>query len=316
MTTEVTTTEVPGKTTAGTPSFQARAFQFTLNEICFYDDFIEQLRKLKTCDYCISCQEEAPTTGHEHVHIYAHFSKPYKLSRKLLQYGAHIEKCKGSPKQNIAYIRKDGHILDEWGEEPRQGARTVEELRACSIDEVPCQYYRIKKEIDEDTKRIESFDEMLNEIRSGDLKAPKIIYLSGESGRGKTRNAFKMATEHYPNEEISRLQINNNFCCFDRPHAKCLVIPEFRPSQMHASEFLQLTDLYGYNANIKGGFVHIRPEMIIICSILPPTEIYTGEKNTQFLRRITEYYIIDKEHVPHLANVHDTYDRNLLEADE
>lgn len=315
MTTQVTTTEAPGNTTTGAPVFQARAFQFTLNEICFYDDFIEQLRKLKTCDYCISCQEEAPTTGHEHVHIYAHFSKPYKLSKKLLQYGAHIEKCKGSPKQNIAYIRKDGNILDEWGEEPHQGARTVAELRECSIEEVPSQYYRIKKEIDEDAQRIESFDNMLNEIRQGSLKAPEIIYLSGESGKGKTYNALKMAVERYPNEEISTLQINNNFCTFERPHAKCLIIMEFRPSQMHASEFLQLTDKYGYNANIKGGFIHIRPETIIICSILPPSKIYAGEKNTQFLRRITDYYIINDEHVPIKANVYDTDDCNLLLAD-
>lgn len=304
MTTEVTTTEVPGNTTTGTPTFQARAFQFTLNEICFYDDFIEQLRKLKTCDYCISCQEVAPTTGHEHIHIYAHFSKPYKLSKKLLQYGAHVEKCKGSPKQNINYIRKDGNVLDEWGEVPHQGARSVAELRELSIDEVQPQYYRIKKEIDEDAIRVEQFDNMLNEIRNDSLKAPEIIYLSGDTGNGKTYNALKMATERYANEDISMLQINNNFCTFTRKYAKCLIIPEFRPSQMHASEFLQLTDKYGYDANVKGGFVHIRPEMIIICSILPPTEIYQGEKNKQFLRRITKYYKIE-DHVPKLAKFED-----------
>lgn len=315
MTAQVTTAVVPGNTTSGTACFRARAFQFTLNEICFYDDIIEYLQSLKTCDYLISCQEEAPTTGHEHIHIYVHFTQTYKLPQKLLKYGAHIEICKGSPKQNIAYIRKDGNILDEWGDEPHQGARSVAELRECSIDEVPSQYYRIKKEIDEDARRIESFDNMLNEIRNGDLKAPEIIYLSGESGKGKTFNALKMAVERYPNNEISTLQINNNFCTFERPHAKCLIIMEFRPSQMHACEFLQLTDKYGYNANIKGGFIHIRPEMIIICSILPPSKIYAGEKNIQFLRRITDYYIINDDHIPVKANVYDTDDRNLLNAD-
>ena len=315
MTAEVTTAEAPGNTITGAPVFRARAFQFTLNEICFYDDLIEHLRSLKTCDYLISCQEEAPTTGHKHIHIYAHFSQTYKLPQKLLKYGAHIEICKGSPKQNITYIRKDGHILDEWGDEPHQGARTVEELRACTIDEVQPQYYRIKKEIDEDTMRVEQFDKMLNEIRNDCLQAPEIIYLSGDTGNGKTYNALKIATEHYTNEDISMLQINNNFCTFTRKYAKCLIIPEFRPSQMHASEFLQLTDKYGYDANIKGGFVHIRPEMIIICSILPPTKIYAGEKNKQFLRRITKYFII-KEHVPTLANFEDDEERNILLADE
>lgn len=304
MTAEVMTAEVPGNTTTGTPAFRARAFQFTLNEICFYDDFIEHLRSLKTCDYLISCQEVAPTTGHEHIHIYAHFSQTYKLPQKLLKYGAHIEICKGSPKQNINYIRKDGNILDEWGEVPHQGARSVAELRECSIDEVQPQYYRIKKEIDEDAIRVEQFDKMLNEVRNDCLQAPEIIYLSGDTGNGKTYNAIKMATERYANEDISMLQINNNFCTFTRKYAKCLIIPEFRPSQMHASEFLQLTDKYGYDANVKGGFVHIRPEMIIICSILPPTAIYAGEKNKQFLRRITKYYKIE-DHVPKLAKFED-----------
>lgn len=314
MTAQDTTAFAPGNTKTGAV-FRARAFQLTLNETCFYDEIVEHFEKLKTCDFLISCLEKAPTTGHEHIHIYVHFSQTYKLPQKLLKYGFHIEICRGSPKQNIAYIRKDGNILDEWGEEPHQGSKTVAELREADINEVQPQYYRIKKEIDEDTKRIQSFDNMLNEIRNDCLKAPEIIYLSGESGEGKTYAAYKMAVERYENEDISSLQINNNFCTFERPHAKCLIIPEFRPSQMHASEFLQLCDKYGYSANIKGGFVHIRPETIIICSILPPTSIYAGEKNKQFVRRISKYYILNG-HVPTLAKIENTDFCNLLKTDD
>ena len=44
---------------------------------------------------------------------------------------AHIEYCKGTIKQNIEYIRKDGNILDEIGEVPRErgGSHTVKELK-------------------------------------------------------------------------------------------------------------------------------------------------------------------------------------------
>lgn len=57
-------------------------------------------------------EETAPTTGHEHIHIYCRFSQPKTIKPKNV-FGAHIEVCKGSPEQNIAYIKKDGNILDE-----------------------------------------------------------------------------------------------------------------------------------------------------------------------------------------------------------
>lgn len=288
MTTEVTTTEAPGNTNTGALVFRGRAFQFTLNEICWYDDIIEILQKLKTCDYLISCQEEAPTTGHEHVHIYAHFSQPYKLPQKLLKYGMHIEICRGSPKQNIAYIRKDGHILDEWGEEPHQGAKTIEDLKALPINEVPPQYYHIKKELDEDAREEEGFMNMLTEIENDECKAPFIFYITGPSGAGKTRKAYATALGNFDKKDIGRITINNNFCKFTNKNAKCFVIEEFRDSQMHAADFLQMTDRYGYNANTKGGFVYMRPEMLIICSIIEPEDLYHDEINQQVLRRITK----------------------------
>lgn len=140
MTTELTTTITPGSTKAGV-IFRGRAFQFTLNQVEKYEDIKNDLIKLKTCDYLLSAEEIAPTTGHKHIHIYAHFSQPYRLSKKILSYKAHIEICKGSPKQNINYIEKDGNILDEIGERPHQGPKTVKELRETNIDDIDPHLY-------------------------------------------------------------------------------------------------------------------------------------------------------------------------------
>ena len=49
-------------------------------------------------DYLISAKEKAPTTGHEHIHIYIHFESSYKLSKKILSTGVHVDICRGSPK--------------------------------------------------------------------------------------------------------------------------------------------------------------------------------------------------------------------------
>lgn len=287
-TTEVTTTFVPGNTNPGT-NLRSRNFQFTLNKISNYDGLTNELKKLKTCKFLISCREIAPTTGHEHIHIYVHFEQPYKLSKKILSYGAHVEICRGSPKQNIDYISKDGNIIEEWGTRPAQGTRTVAEMKEMSVDEVSPQYYRIKKQIDEDERSKNTFFDMLEEIRNDNLKAPEIIYITGPSGKGKTYTAYKMAVEKYKNDEIGKLTLNNNFIDIVNENAKCFVIEEFRDSQIRASDFLQLTDKYGYRANTKGGFCTLRPEMIIICSIKHPSTIYHDEVNTQFMRRITSH---------------------------
>ena len=71
--------------------------------------------------------------------------------------------------------------------------------------------------------------------------------------------------------------------------AECFVIEEFRPSQMAAASFLQLTDKYGFRANIKGGWRYLHPKKIIICSIIEPEFLYHNDEiNTQFTRRITK----------------------------
>lgn len=285
MTAEVMTAQAPGNTNTG--AFKARAYQLTLNRVEKYDELKRLLTKLKSLSYFISCKEKAPTTGHEHIHIYVHFSSTYRLSKKIMAIGAHVEICKGSPKQNIAYIKKDGEILDEIGELPHQGIMSVKELREANVDDVNPHLYRIKKEIDAEKHDEEVFFNMLDEIEKDELKAPKIIYITGGSGKGKTYTAYKTALKEYAKQDIGKLTLNNDFVDIVNEKAKCFVIEEFRPSQMKASNFLQLTDKYGYRCNIKGGFCTLRPECIIICSILPIEDIYRDEHNKQFKRRVT-----------------------------
>lgn len=287
------TAQAPGNTNTG--AFRARAFQLTINEPEKFEPLKNEFLKLKTCDYMIACKETAPTTGHEHIHLYVHFRETYKLNKKILAYHAHIEICRGSPKQNIDYIKKDGNVIFEHGDPPAQGIKTVKDLKELQAEEVPPQYYRIKKEIDAKEKDEQNFFDMLEEIENDELKAPKIIYITGGTGKGKTYKAYKIALENYAKQDIGKLTLKNEFFDVINEKAKCYVIEEFRPSQIKASDFLQLTDKYGYRANIKGGFVSLRPEMLIICSIIPPQKIYKEEVNQQFLRRITEEINLDRD---------------------
>lgn len=291
MATEVGTkmaTEARGNT-------KARAYQLTLNEIERIDELKQNIMSYKSLRYLmVGAIEKAPTTGHEHLHIYAYFKTPVKLSVKKCC-GAHIEPAMGSFNDNLRYLTKDGDLTFEYGERPHQGLKTVKELREMNIDDVPPQYYNIKTKIDQKQHDEEIFFNMLDEIERDELKAPKIVYITGGTGKGKTYTAYKTALKEFNKTEIGKLTLKNDFFDVVNESARCFVIEEFRPSQIKASDFLQLTDKYGFRCNTKGGFATLRPEKIIICSIIPPEQIYKEEVNKQFLRRITETIDLDED---------------------
>lgn len=283
-----------------------------------YDDIATELKNAKF-DYYLAGWHRGElnddgTVQNDHIHIFVQYKNPREMGPGFLKriYNAHVaEHKKLNPIAMIRYIKCDdkkhketgwtSEIIEEIGLAKGDGKfpsiERVQEMSNDEIKQLPIQYYNIANKIIDDKKTEEEFDNMLDEIANDDLKAPKIIYLTGASGNGKTYGAYKIALQHYSKEDIGRIQINNNFFNITKKYAKCYVVEEFRDSQLRASEFLQFTDKYGYNANIKGGFQFLRPEIIIICSIIPAEELYrnVNEITTQFKRRITEYYEIDAD---------------------
>lgn len=270
---------------------KARDWQFTLNEVDKWDDLLEYIANLKSLGYGIACHEVAPTTGHEHIHVYTHFNTPFTPSIRKCQ-GAHIERCNGSPKQNIEYIRKDGDIIWEYGDEPKQGARTIGELKKSKdLDSLPIAMANVAERVLQKERAKESFMDMLTEIENDTLAAPEVIYITGDPDEGKTYGGYKLALSMYPKEKIGRIKFCNQFAVIDNEEADCFVIEEFRSNDLRASELLQLLDKYGTNVNTKGGFVYIRAKCIIICSFFEPYELYQHDELVrQFTRRITKYY--------------------------
>ena len=186
-------------------------------------------------------------------------------------------------------------LIDEIGQ-PRLngGIRTVRDALQASeedIQDMDMRFYRVAKEIRRDYQEKEGFLNMLREIKKNELSAPEIIYVNGAPGEGKTYGAYVEALKIEHNEEkIGRIHCDNNFCHFTNEDAETWIIQEFRPSQLSAANFLELTDKYGFAAPIKGGHFYIRPKRIYICSVKHPYQIYKDELNAQFLRRITKYY--------------------------
>lgn len=273
MTAETTTAQSSGNTT---PSLRARAFLLTLNEIEHYEDLRNEFQKLKSCDYFISCKEVAPTTGHEHIHIYAHFSSSYKISKRILSYHSHIDICKGTPQQNIAYIRKDGNILDTWGEEPHQGFHTVKDLKEIdNPDDLNWNEYNTWSRIKQAPKKMK---------KSEWNKDVKIYYIWGPSGIGKSTKAHDMCDDEF--EEVKH---KGDFYLGVVDGTGCCIYDDFRDTHMSASEFINFIDYRIHNMNVKGGCIKNKYNKIIITSIQNPKRIYRNvneEQREQWLRRM------------------------------
>ncbi|AYP28810.1 MAG: replication-associated protein [Tirithivirus golfim] len=264
----------------GNTSLRARAFQFTLNEIDRWEELEDYLLSLKTCDYCIACKEKAPTTGHEHIHCYAHFSTSRNISIKKCA-GAHIEICRGSPQQNIAYIEKDGDIITEWGTRPRQGGwHNVAELRAIdNPDDLSSTEYSKWLQVKSRTK-IKIADVFKNDL--------VVYYITGDSGAGKSKRAFEILAEN-GYEECDMISYENGFYNGVSDGCGACIYDDWRPSDMKASEFIKMIDYNVHPMNVKGGHVLNRYRIVIITSIIKPQHIYTGltsEAREQWMRRM------------------------------
>ncbi len=293
--------------------WRARAFLFTINEIDKYDTLKEIISNLKLCDYYISCKEIAPTTGHEHIHMYVHFSNPYRLSKKILELGVHVDICKGSPKQNIDYVKKDGNILDEYGTCPRQGGtRTVGELKDIKDpDELNWNEYNT-------WNKIHSIKN--NDIDVDDLhKEVKVYYIFGPSGIGKTEKAKQIVRDNKDKygTKVNMVKHEGDFWN-GMGTAKIAIYDEFRDSSMKPSEFINFIDYNVHPLNIKGGSMINKYELIIITSVQNPKLIYPNigdEPREQWLRRME---IIDMNPKPVITyyDYDDEKDNNDIDIDD
>lgn len=263
------------------PSLRARAFLFTLNEPNIYDDFIAEIKKLKSIDYFVSARELAPTTKHVHIHLYIHLNNSYKLSRKIMSYNTHVDIAKGSPKQCIDYVKKDGDIIEEWGECPRQGNISVKELMEIkNVEEVP------------DWKMVNTYMKLKNMPKKVSLKdynkEVKVIYLTGPSGSGKSTKAIELALEN-GFEDVDEVKAVNGFWNGVSDGCGCAIYDDFRCSDLKVNEFINFIDYRVHNLNVKGGNMKNKYSLIIITSIQSPEDIYSNcqEEREQWMRRMT-----------------------------
>lgn len=284
----------------------AKAYLLTLNQPDYYEKVKNYLYGLESLNYFISTLESAPETGHKHIHIYAQFTQSIKLSLKKLC-GAHVDKCLGSPQQNIDYIHKKkepekrGTILDEWGDPKLKGGKSIQEVKKMSKeerDDLPIQYYKIVKEIN----LIEENDIDIDEIYKPELQ---VYYIWGPSEMDKTKNALLFAKKK-GYQKINMVKYHNGFW-LGIGTSKCALYDDFRDTDMDPNEFINFIDYNKHVLNIKGGSVKNEYQLIIITSAQNPEFIFEyrqvkEETAKQWLRRMTVIDATDENKLNNLIN--------------
>lgn len=297
--------------TKAVPCLRARSFQFTFNDIDTAPEIIEHFKNLKKCDYGIACHEEAPTTGHEHIHLYVHLYSPYTLPKKVYESKCHIEICRGSPKQNIDYIKKNGDVIDEWGDEPHQGlALTIADLKEIkNPEQVNWNQYKTWLSVKNNDIDV---DEMKKDV--------EVYFIFGPSGIGKTEKAKEIIRNNKDKygTKLTLAKYDGTFWHNVHSDGTILLYDDFRDSHMKASEFINLIDYNIQPMNIKGSTVMNNYKLIIITSIQNPKFIYSNmddEPRKQWIRRINiiDLNIDDKNTFDNTSDDNDINDIDITD---
>jgi len=306
---------------------KAKAFLFTLFHINEWGPILEYLQSLKGRNYMLVSREFAPKTGNEHYHIYVQFKYTTTLSRKKLL-STNIQICRGTPQQNIDYVKKEGDILLEEGE-PRLGkgsgkGYTIKEVKAMTNEErenLPFTSYNRLQAL----KR----DEISVLKASLSYKNVEVYYIFGKSGAGKTKYAMDAIKDLYDKKLIESDAYNKvkysgsywNGVSIDNM-TKVALYDDFRDYHMPPSEFIQFID-YNVNVmNIKYGFAMNNFKYIFITSIQNPYDLYkkyqksenifvsndeyTEESKEQWLRRMTEIIEVGEKSIKLLKKKQET----------
>lgn len=261
--------------------------------------------------YALVCEHDGPE--YPHIHALYQYDNVKLFSTKSLPLGVHVEEHVFSPQKYVAYCKAEdekhkalgvnSRIIIEEGElKQAGGCRSVKALREANIEDVNPMLYRIKKELDEKQREEDEWERIIQDVWDDTLAKTKFIYVHGPPGNGKTYGSIKWCKGKYERGDIGRCSIIDGFFSFIKPHAKVMLVPEFKDDCCKPSQFLTFTDKYGDQTNIKHGDVWTHFEVIIVCSAVLPQNLWPNSKDVnrdELIRRIDEFYEVDANHEWH-----------------
>lgn len=264
---------------------KARAYAFTLNNPT--DEEFEQIKTLKY-KYIILGDEIAPDTGTPHIQGYVQFNSPTSfntIKKKIPR--AHIEPAYATGHQNQEYCSKQ-QIRFEDGTRPKPGQRTDIDNIKQYVQETPnANMVDIITNNSTNNQTIKYAESLLKYLEKGRNTKPKVLWYHGDTGTGKTLQAFTDYPDAYPKD--------NDHAWFDGYDAhETIIIDDMRYDTFKYNHLLKILDRYPNRVNVKGGTRQNLAHTIIITAPQSPQEMFENkitENIGQLLRRIDEIKI-------------------------
>lgn len=246
----------------------------------------ELVRRLDdaTTNFYIFQREKAPTTGNEHYQGYVEFKNP-RVHRRGAIAGitGHWERARGNAEQNITYCTKPESRLSQpvrRGEPTKQGKRT--DLKQLYDDIMERGLSAVLNDGDSAVRaaHVMRWAETVNDVRNSKRLRPSgthrdIMCLWGAPGTGKTRWVRANYPRAYWKDSTTKW-----FDGYDGEPT--IVFDEFRGigSEFNLQLWKTLCDPHGgpCKVEIKGRYITIDPERIVICSNRSPDDWYTDCK--------------------------------------
>lgn len=257
---------------------RSRAWLFTFNN---YADHVPHVTLVRSAEHVkfFVIGREVGESGTPHLQGYIYFATLKSLTqcRALLPL-AHWTIARGTAQENYAYCTKDGNF-DEGGvmpatqtEKGAKGAARIAELwtlaRAGQFEQLPPQniktweYIHLKYQ-----PKPPARDQLKN------------FWIVGQSGTGKSRMVREQFPIHY-NKPMSKWWDGYN-------NEETIVLDDFAPDHgKYLGYFLKIwADHYPFNAEVKGGMLHIRPLRVLVTSQYRINECFEDVHTVEAINR-------------------------------
>lgn len=262
-----------------------RNFVFTFNNYTPEDElYLEQLE----CRYVVYGYERAPTSGTPHLQGFVSFENPRSLRAiiKLLK-GCHVERAIDSVAA-IAYCKKGGEFT-ERGDPPADSAEKGKQEKE--------RWKRIRQAC-ENKQYADLPDDFLCR-HTGAFTAIRRLFLAqhvppalsrlenywyhGPSGAGKSVSARKFISE----QSYSHYLKDCTKWWDGYEHEDVVLLEELGPQHIPAlTELLKKwADYYPYQAEVKGGYLLIRPKIIIVTTNYSIDELFSTSHDREPINR-------------------------------
>lgn len=260
---------------------ESKNWCFTLNN--YTSDEVKDLKGLK-CRYIVLGFEKGEKNGTEHIQGFIQFEKKVRLTKvKKINKRIHWEIMKSNVESAINYCKKDG-VFEERGEVIKQGKRN--DLLEAKAKVRRSGMRSILGENEEyNLQCIKVCEKMLTYCEKERDFKPEVIWIYGESGKGKTKYINKKCAE------VGDAYWHDGTQWWDGYDAHSIVVmDDFRGSNMKMNYLLKLIDRYPHRVQVKGGYRQMLAKTFYISSIEHPKDIYKlqDEPIKQLLRRIDE----------------------------